>query len=282
MPKPDTRLVFCGTPDFAAQILQALIPDWQSQIVGVFTRPDAPVGRGQRLTPSPVRALATAAGIPTFTPDSKHGVYDQLDQLNPTVIVVVAYGMMFPKSAVSRWFCMNIHGSLLPRYRGASPIHAALLNQDPVTGITLIKMTAKMDAGDVIDTASIPIGPSDTFLSLHNRLVDLSISLTQSFLNRFPQVTLTPQDHTAATYCHKLTPDDAVLHPHLSLSEKMGRIAAFSPSPGAWLPLENGKRVKIISAKVESGRIIPIEIKPEGKGVMQYNAYCLGNPPVTI
>jgi methionyl-tRNA formyltransferase len=275
---PD-KVLFCGTPEFAVPILERCHTVLGSRLIGVLTRPEAPFGRGQQLRPSPVHAAGQSLDLAVHTPTTKKELKAIVEALQPDLIIVVAYGMIFPKSVVDGFFCLNIHGSLLPQYRGASPIHASLLNRDHETGITLIKMNASMDTGDIISTRSTAILPDDNFASLHDRLSQIGAEITTEFLIAYPNISLTPQDDRRSSYCHKLTTADMELKTKMPIDMIMGRIKAFSPAPGAFIMAGN-RRVKIIDATVKDDCIIPLRVKPEGKGEMAYADYLRGNGPL--
>ena len=280
MPKLD-KVVFCGTPEFAVPILDSVYATLGSRLAMVITRPDAPSGRGRTLTPSPVKDKANQLSIATAMPATRVELKSIFKSIGPDLIIVVAYGMIFPRSIVDRFFCMNIHGSLLPLYRGASPIHSAILNGDLETGITLIKMNQSMDAGDIIMTDALTIDPNESFDSVHDRLAQLSSTLCHVFIKRFEksELGLTPQPHDHSTYCHKLSPKDCELLPDMTAIELLNRIRAFSPVPGAYV-MANNRRIKIIQATVDNNQLRPLIVRPEGRGDMPYAAYCLGNPPL--
>ncbi|NBV42677.1 methionyl-tRNA formyltransferase, partial [bacterium] len=153
---PLRKVVFCGTPDFAVPILDAVSAYLGNRLTAVFSRPDSHQGRGQKLTASPVKLRATELGLPIYTPESKLEVKQIFGRIKPDLAIVVAYGIIFPRSVVESYYCVNIHGSLLPKYRGASPIQAAILNGDTETGITLIRMNNKMDQGPILKMAELP------------------------------------------------------------------------------------------------------------------------------
>lgn len=280
MPKLD-KVIFCGTPEFAVPILDSVYATLGSRLAMVITRPDAPAGRGRTLTPSPVKDKADQLGIATAMPATRVELKSIFKSIRPDLIIVVAYGMIFPRSIVDRFFCMNIHGSLLPLYRGASPIHSAILNGDLETGITLIKMNQSMDAGDIIMTDALTVDPNESFDSVHDRLAQLSSTLCNVFIKRFEksELELTPQSHEHSTYCHKLSPKDCELLPDMTAIELLNRIRAFSPAPGAYV-MANNRRIKIIQATVDNNQLRPLIVRPEGRGDMPYAAYCQGNPPL--
>lgn len=174
------RIVFMGTPDFAVPSLKQLIADGH-EIAGVFTQPDKPKNRGMKLTPSPVKVVALEHEIPVYQPVSLKGdeAYDTLAQLAPELIVVAAYGKILPKSILElpKYGCINVHSSLLPKYRGAAPINWAILNGDEETGVTIMYMAEGLDTGDIISQRATPIDPNETVESLHDRLAEIGAEL---------------------------------------------------------------------------------------------------------
>ena len=273
------KIVLMGSPEYALPTLQAVASRFSESIVGVFTQPDKPKGRGQHLEPTPIKAWALNSGYTVYTPSTKQEVQNLCFELEPDFILVIAYGMILPKALTDRFFCLNSHGSLLPLYRGASPIHAALLNGDSHTGVTLIRMNEKMDEGDILAIESCPILSEDTLKSVHDKLAQLSASLCLNFLVEYAQNkhhSGTPQDASKATNCHKLSSEDRQLLPEETSEQKWRKIKAFSPSPGAYW-MQDGKRIKILEAFVDRGALIPVKIQPEGKPPMRYADYCLGN-----
>jgi|GEM_PF-3081874 len=278
------KLLFCGTPEFSVPILTAIASQYPGVICGVVTRVDAPTGRGRKLQGSPVKAAAEQLGIPVYQPHSTRELKSVIRHLAPDLVVVVAYGLIFPKSIVDTYYCMNIHASYLPHLRGASPIHSAILSGDSHTGITLIRMNATMDAGPILASQQIPITDNDHFESLHNRLANLGAHMTLNFISNWLQGPIFEQEqvHTAATFCHKLTPDDAKLDPTtMSSLDMFRRIRAFSQSPGAWIQ-DGNRRVKILDAELLGSSLSPRLVRPEGKNIMAYSDYLLGNPPLPL
>jgi methionyl-tRNA formyltransferase len=262
------RYVFAGSPDFAVPTLSALLDNHETQCVGVFTQPEKPTGRGKRVSPTAVQAYvqSRSASVPLFHPTTPEAFADAIHQLKPDVIIVVAYGMIIPKRIVDAYCCINVHPSLLPKYRGATPIQAALLNQDTVSGVSLIRMNEYMDAGDTLLTQSMPIPVASTAGDLHAIYAGVGAELCLRYLYNLTSITPTAQDDTLATY-------DA--------AEKLARIQAFSPKPGAYI-LQNNKRIKILRAQVLDGCLEPLEIQVEGKPRMTYSNYLAGNPPIVI
>jgi methionyl-tRNA formyltransferase len=273
------KLLFLGTPDFAVPMLEAVIQHQAVNTFAVITRPDAPKGRSKKLVPSPVKQCAIKHNLPVFNPPTKETLSATIQSLSPDIIIVVAYGMILPKIITDTYFCINSHGSLLPQYRGASPIHASLLNHDKKTGITLIKMDEKMDTGDILYQQKITIDPQDNFASLHDKLAILSGTAIITYLETMTDVTPVPQNHQTATYCKKYISSDFELNTTDSALINLGKIRAFSPVPGAYI-IKDKKRVKILHATLENNKLKLITVKPEGKQAMSYQDYCLGNPPL--
>ena len=208
------RLVFAGTPDFSVAILQALI-DQGYDIVGVYTQPDRPAGRGREPRPSAVKQLALAHGLKIFQPVSlkEQPEQQQLQALRSDLMIVVAYGLLLPQAVLSipRLGCINVHASLLPRWRGAAPIQRAILAGDKQTGISIMQMDQGLDTGDVLARASCPITDDDTGSSLHDRLMQLGADTLIACLPALQQGELKPesQDDSQATYAAKLTKKEA-------------------------------------------------------------------------
>jgi methionyl-tRNA formyltransferase len=210
------KIIFAGTPEFAVPSLQMLLGSGH-QICAVYTQPDRPAGRGRHLHPSPVKALALTAGIPvlqplTFKSDEEIA---RLEAFNADLVVVVAYGMILPQTVldVPKWGCLNVHGSLLPRWRGAAPIHRALMAGDDKTGITIMKIVRKLDAGDMLHKEEVIIGAEATSSDLHDTLADLGAIGLAKVLAQLENGTVTaePQDESLVTYAEKLDKSEAVI-----------------------------------------------------------------------
>ena len=206
------KIVFMGTPDFASASLQRLI-EAGHEILAVYTQPDRPSGRGKKLNYSAVKQLALENSLPVFQPEKVRDeqVIMALKALQPEVIVVVAYGQILPQAIldIPRYGCLNVHGSILPLYRGAAPIHWAILNGDAVTGVTVMKMDVGMDTGDILSVVEEKIEPEDTTDSLYARLKLLGAELLVTTLERLIQGEIVPykQDETRATYTKLITRD---------------------------------------------------------------------------
>ena len=230
------RLVFAGTPDFAAAALRALIQT-QHDIVAVYTQPDRPAGRGRKVTPGPVKHLALQYQLPVFQPASLKTpeAIAQLRTLDADVMVVAAYGLILPPEVLSvpRLGCLNIHASLLPRWRGAAPIQRAILAGDKETGITIMQMDKGLDTGAMLLKFCCPIDQEDTAASLHDRLAALGAEAIITALDQLPTLTATPQDDSLATYAAKLTKQEAIIDWHRPAEELDRLIRAFNPWPVA-------------------------------------------------
>lgn len=254
MPKP--RVLFAGTPEFACASLAALI-DAGHTPVAVLTQPDRPSGRGKKIVPSPVKALALEHGIPVLQPvtlKTPEAVVE-LGALKPDVLIVAAYGLILPQAVldVPAHGCLNVHGSILPRWRGAAPIQAAILAGDETTGISLMAMTAGLDCGPVYSTEAIEIGDDETAGELHDRLAILGGEMLVRDLEKILGGELAPveQDDDAATYAGKIKTADARLVWTEDAGALVRRVRAFNPVPGAWF-MHDGERIKCWDAAVHS------------------------------
>jgi methionyl-tRNA formyltransferase len=258
------KVVFAGTPDFAAAALKALIAA-RFDIALVLTQPDRPAGRGMQLQQSPVKQLALAHGIAVAQPRSLRldGKYPedaqaakaQLQVLQADVMVVAAYGLILPQWVldVPAHGCLNIHASLLPRWRGAAPIHRAVEAGDSETGITLMQMDAGLDTGDMLLVEKLPIAANDTTATLHDKLASLGARLIVEALEMLACGGLprTPQPAEGVTYAHKITKAEAVLDTSLDAYTLARKVRALNPAPGATLTL-NGETVKCWMAEATS------------------------------
>nr|WP_269811649.1 methionyl-tRNA formyltransferase [Buttiauxella ferragutiae] len=248
------RIIFAGTPDFAARHLDALLSS-QHQVVGVFTQPDRPAGRGKKLMPSPVKVLATEKNIPVFQPASLRPAENQelVSSLNADVMVVVAYGLILPKAVLDmpRLGCINVHGSLLPRWRGAAPIQRSLWAGDAETGVTIMQMDVGLDTGDMLVKFSCPIEATDTSATLYDKLANLGPQGLLETLNQLATGLATPevQSEELVTYAEKLSKEEARIDWSLSAAQLERCIRAFNPWPMSWLEID-GQPVKIWQASV--------------------------------
>ena len=255
------RVVFAGTPDFAAAALRALIAAGH-EIPLVLTQPDRPAGRGMKLRMSPVKEVTLAHGIAVAQPETLKTEDSRLPiaQARADVMVVAAYGLILPQAVLDmpRLGCVNIHASLLPRWRGAAPIHRAIEAGDTETGITLMQMDAGLDTGAMLSRAAIPILETDTTGSLHDRLAELGAAEITALLPKLAQgdITATPQDNALATYAAKISKDEAALDWTLPATILERKIRAFNPFPGASAEID-GISLKIWRAQAVSGRGAP-------------------------
>lgn len=269
----DQPILFMGTPSFAVPTLEAMIEaGWP--IVGVVCQPDRPAGRGQKLTPPPVKELALKHGLTVHQPEKlrKNEAFTQLlRELNPALIVVVAYGNLLPQEVldIPRHGCLNVHASLLPKYRGAAPIQWSLINGDPVTGVTLMKMDLGMDTGAMLAKAELAIAPDDTTLTLSPKLANLGAELA---VDRIPdwvagRLTPEPQPEAEATYAPKLTKETGRLDWQQPARALHHLIRGVTPWPGGTTTLA-GQPLKVLQSQVRPhaggrpGEIV--EIGPDG------------------
>ncbi len=247
------RIVFMGTPDFAAASLQKLL-DEGFEVVGVFTQPDRPKGRGMALQPSPVKEIAVAAGLPVFQPEKMRDgtALRQLSTLRPDILVVVAYGRILPDEllALPRYGAVNVHGSLLPKYRGAAPIQAAVLNGDEITGVTTMYLAHDMDAGDIIFSEETPIAEFETSGELFDRLKDMGAALLVKTLRAIEDGTAPriPQDHSAATYVTMLDKSACPIDWDRTPRQIVKQICGLQPWPVATMELE-GEVFRVFAAE---------------------------------
>lgn len=237
------RIVFMGTPDFAAASLKKLLEDGFN-VVGVFTQPDKPKGRGMEMSFSPVKQLALAHGLPVYQPEKMRDgtAYEQIKALAPDILVVVAYGRILPDDilALPRYGAVNVHGSLLPRYRGAAPIQWAVLNGDEVTGVSTMYLASEMDTGDVIYTAETRIGEFETSGELFDRLMLMGADLLAKTLRDIENGTAprTPQDHSKASYVSQLDKSICPIDWNKSPRAVVKWIYGLQPWPVATMELE--------------------------------------------
>lgn len=258
------RVLFAGTPEFARASLEALTNGGFTPIA-VLTQPDRPAGRGKQLTASPVKTFAVENGIDVLQPATLRddAVQHELRQLRPDVLVVAAYGLILPQAVldIPAHGCLNVHASLLPRWRGAAPIQAAIRSGDAETGISLMAMTAGLDCGPVYTTSAIDIGSEETAGELHDRLAALGGQLLVDELAAIlaGERRATEQDESQATYAPKVTTADARLDWQRDAADLDRHIRAFNPVPGAWCLLDD-ERVKCWRARVVPGTGKPGEV----------------------
>ena len=294
------RIVFMGTPDFAVPCLQRLLEDGH-EVPAVFTQPDKPVGRHAVLTPPPVKQLALSHGIPVYQPTKMRDgtVAALLRELAPDCLVVVAYGRILPQEIldVPPRGCVNIHGSLLPRYRGAAPIQWSVIRGETVTGVTSMFMDAGMDTGDIIDTLTTPIGENETAGELFERLAPLGARLLSATLAAIADGTVTrrPQNDAEATIAPMLEKAMGRLDLTRPAQELHNQVRGMNPWPGAFCTA-GGKTLKIHETRVAAGSGAPgtllcadpvtvacgegalqlVTVQPEGKPRMAAEAWLRG------
>ncbi|AKF94451.1 methionyl-tRNA formyltransferase [Brevibacillus laterosporus] len=302
----DTRILFMGTPDFATQSLEALITNGY-QVVGVVTQPDRPVGRKRVLTPPPVKELALRHGLPVYQPEKireSEAVQSVLDATRPDLIVTAAYGQILPVSLLEapKHGCINIHASLLPKYRGGAPIHASIINGEKETGVTIMYMVQALDAGDMISKVIVPIEERDTAASMFEKLATAGADLLIETLPKLlkGEITPEPQNHEEATFAPNIKRENERLDWNKSAREIYNQVRGMNSWPVAFTTFE-GKVWKVWWAEVVelagqlatpgtiigrtedgliiacgAGSIILKEIQPEGKKRMSVYDFLRG------
>jgi methionyl-tRNA formyltransferase len=250
------KVVFMGTPEFAVPALKALLD--AAEVIAVYSQPDRPVGRGMKLKASPVKEVALQAGIPVFTPE-KVSVPEEIDRIRafrPDFIVVVAYGQILklPVIEAPRYGTINIHSSLLPRWRGAAPIQWAILSGDSETGITTMRIVPKLDAGDMLLQERTAILPEDTAETLHDRLSEIGAKLIVPTLKGVMEGALRgiPQDEQKVTYAHKLQKEMELIDWRKSAREVDLAVRALNPWPGTRIETNSGLKIKIKKGRLVS------------------------------
>ncbi len=300
------KILFWGTPDFSVPTLKTLY-EADHEILGVVTQPDRPKGRGRALQPSPVKQFALEKGLQVFQPEkaSNPKFIDDLYQLRSDMFIVIAYGQILRQEVleIPKWFCMNIHASLLPKYRGAAPINRSILNGDTETGITTMKMDEGMDTGDMLLKKNVSITSEDDAVTLAEKLSQVGAELTIETLDLLAQgkLELTPQNDSEATLAPKLKKEEGLISWDKSAETLHNQVRGFMPWPGAYT-FYGSKRISVIKSETVSGeesdepgvvarvsdygievgtgkgRLIVKELKPEGKGVMPTQSFLRGNP----
>ncbi len=298
------RVVFMGTPDFAVPSLKTLVEE-KYEVIAVVTQPDRPKGRKREKTPSPVKQVAVELGIPVYQPARlrKSEELQQIIDLKPDLIVTAAYGQILPKSLLDAppLGCINVHASLLPKYRGGAPIHQALIDGEKVTGVTIMYMVEKLDAGDMIMQAEMPIGPEDHVGTMHDKLSQLGANLLREVLPRLIQgkVTPIPQDESQVTYAPNITREAEKIDWLRSAEQLFNQVRGLHPWPVAFT-LWRGKPLKIwwaesleetttaapgtvievketgISVATGKGILVIKELQPAGKRRMKVEEFVRG------
>ncbi|WP_421240822.1 methionyl-tRNA formyltransferase [Aeromonas enteropelogenes] len=268
------KLIFAGTPDFAARHLAALLSS-DHEVVAVYTQPDKPAGRGQKLTASPVKELAIAHNLPVFQPASLRNEEAQaeLASLGADLMVVVAYGLILPKVVLDtpRLGCINVHGSLLPRWRGAAPIQRAIWAGDTETGVTIMQMDVGLDTGAMIRKVSCPIAADETSTSLYDKLAELGPQALVDTVDAMAagNTTAEPQDDALANYAQKLSKEEARIDWSMEAVAIERCIRAFNPWPISWFEVAD-QTVKVWQAEVitqDHGQVAGTLLKADKQGI---------------
>ncbi|PIP73352.1 MAG: methionyl-tRNA formyltransferase [Nitrospinae bacterium CG22_combo_CG10-13_8_21_14_all_47_10] len=299
------NIVFMGTPEFALPTLKALHHSSHS-IQAVITQPDKPKGRGQKLIVSPIKQYALDSNLPILQPKTVNApeFIDSLMQNRPDIIIVVAFGQILSETflKIPKRFCINLHSSLLPKYRGAAPIHRSILKGDTRTGVTTMIMDKGMDTGDILLMQETPVHETDNAQTLHDTLSEMGGALVLETLKRLEENTLlpVPQDHSQATYAGKLKKEEGLIHWEQSATTLFNQVRGLTPWPGSYT-LFNKKRLRIIKAEVTAGspddkpgqvarvtdmgievgtgdgRLVITELQPEGKKSMSAKSFLAGH-----
>lgn len=304
------RILFMGTPDFALFSLKALCEAGE-EVIGVITQPDKPKGRGYTLTPPPVKVYALEKGLPVYQPKTLRGeeFASLLDTLSPDLIVVVAYGKILPENVINypKYGCINVHGSLLPKYRGAAPMQRAIMDGDKVTGITTMYMDVGLDTGDMLLKSEVVIEENDNFESIHDKLgacgADTLIRTVEGL--KAGTVVREKQDDSLSTYAAKIEKADCLIDFSKSAEEVHNQIRGLSPIPLSFTHTADGKLLKVTEARIaarggakgEAGRVLSLEngievacgsgsvlllgVLPEGKGRMSAADFIRGRKVAT-
>ncbi len=303
MNKEELRLVFMGTPAISAKVFRAMIEDGY-HFVGLIAQPDRPVGRKGELEKVPTKLVAEEYGIPCFQPIKIRKEYDFLVNLKPDLIITLAYGQIVPQGVldIPRLGCLNLHGSLLPKYRGAAPIQFALINGEKVTGMTLMEMIDKMDAGKMYAKKELPISDDDNSTSLFEKIGDVATELILEALPKYINGELEGevQDESLVTFCPTIKPEQEKIDLSLSANEILSWIKGLSDQPGAYFLMDDLKlkvyKASIVESSLEGnvGQIVQADkrglivklnggylsledIQKEGKKRMDYRSFINGN-----
>ncbi len=260
------RLAVAATAPLGADVLERLAG--KHDLAYLLTRPDRPQGRGRRVAPPPAKATAERLGIEVRQPERLGPEYDpEVD-----TVVVAAYGLLIPEPVLERALWLNVHPSLLPRWRGAAPIERALMAGDPETGVTIIELVPELDAGPIAAQRGFPVEPEDDFGTVSSRAGKLAAELLDEAL---PEPQLRPQPTEGATYAEKIGPEDRQLDWSRPPDELLNRIRALSPHIGARGEL-HGRPVTIWRARIEDGKLVPVEVQPDGRRRMSYDEFLRG------
>lgn len=251
------KILFMGTPDFAAEILDT-ISKTRHQIVGAVSQPDKPKGRGHKLVPTDVKVKAEKLGIEVYQPQTlrDESFLDTLKELSPDMIIVAAYGKILPEYIINypKYGCINVHASILPKYRGAAPIQWSIINGDTTTGVSIMRMDKGLDTGDVVAVKETPIGEYETAGELFDRLAKIGAELMAETIDRIEngEAIYTPQDHSKSTYAEKITKETAVIDWAKDNKAVSKLVCGMSPFPGA-VTTYKGEVVKIYETEKTDG-----------------------------
>lgn len=303
MNKEQLKVIFMGTPNISAYVLKAMIEDGYN-IIGVIAQPDKPVGRKGELEKVPTKVVAESFNIPVFQPLKIRNDFEFVKELNPDVIITLAYGQIVPQGLldIPKYGCLNLHGSLLPKYRGAAPIQYALINGDKVTGMTLMEMVKAMDAGKMYAKKEVIIDEEDNATTLFDKM---AVAAKDLILEKLPlyidgELPGEEQDESLVTFCPTIKPEQEKLSLDYGVNQMLGWIKGLSDHPGAYLLLDNQKfkiyKAKIYSSNVtgEVGKIVQadkrglilqckdgelalLEVQKEGKKRMDFKSFLNGN-----
>lgn len=252
------RILFMGTPDFALPTLRALCES-RHEVVGVVTKIDTPKGRGHHMTPPPIKVYALEQNIPVYQPNTLKGeeFAATLAELDPEMIVVVAFGKILPQNVLDypKYGCVNVHGSLLPEYRGAAPMQRAIIDGKKVTGITTMLMADGIDTGDMLLKAEVPIGENDNFEDMHDRLADVGAKLLMETVEGLEMGEIVPekQDDALATHAAKIEKSDCLLDFSKDAKVLHDLIRGLSPIPLSFTHTPDGKLLKVVASRVADG-----------------------------
>jgi methionyl-tRNA formyltransferase len=260
------RLAVAATAPLGADVLERLAS--RHEIAYLLTRPDRPQGRGRRLGPPPAKEAAERLGIEVRQPERLEEVFDPGED----VVVVAAYGVLIPEPALERALWLNVHPSLLPRWRGAAPIERALMAGDRETGVTIHRTTPELDAGPIAAQRAFAVGEDDNFGSVSSRAAEVAAELFDEVL---PEPSFTPQPDEGVTYAEKIGPSDRLLDWGRSPEELLNQIRALSPHIGARTELQ-GRPVTIWRARVDGDELVPLEVQPDGRRRMSYDEFLRG------
>lgn len=306
MKKEEARIIFMGTPEISAKVLEDLLLA-NYHIVALIAQPDRPVGRKKILTPAPTKVVAEKYNIPVYQPEKIRKEYEFVKELAPDVIITLAYGQIVPQGLldIPSLGCINLHGSLLPKYRGAAPIQYALLNNEKITGMTLMKMVKEMDAGEMYATEEVNIDLEDNSTSLFKKMGEAASRLILRVLPDYLEGKLVgvSQDESLVTFAPSIKPEEEKIDLNKSKEAIFGQIRALADVPGAYLYLDDFKlkiyKARIVSNEIkgEVGEIIKadktglylqlsngvialLEVQKEGKNRMDYKSFINGNSSI--